>query len=350
MLLGRWSSPLSLFAAGRKAVRARTVGVHAGQRRLAAVQLHATAPLPTLESLRQSSAESGGITNTIRALAQEGFFAGARVFLTLPGEKYDTITIASPPAVPEEELRDALRWQMRGALAYPPEEAAFDFIRLPKASDGESESTSATAILIVAARRRDIAQALAPFQAAGVQVDAVDIPEMAQRNLLSGAAKTDTCQAFLSFDDSSALLTVQLAEELCFARRMQLPGARRLEEDEPEHIADRIATNVQRSLEVFARQSQMPEVASVVIGTHPHASIIARAIKEQATVVTTLFDPATTVAWGQNVRGDLTGTALMAPELLLALGAALRSDEQARSIAESALSLPGWLLPSKKAA
>jgi len=350
MLQGPWGSRLSLFAAGRKGTQPGTVGVHVGEKRLAAVRLCATSPLPTLELLRHSSVDSGGPTSTIRALAQEGFFASARVFVTLPGGKYDTITIAAPPAVPEEELRDALRWQMRGALSYPPEEAAFDFVRLPQASREETASASAPAILIVAARRRDVAQALAPFQAAGVEVNAIDIPEMAQRNLLGGGVEPDVCQGFLSFDDSSALLTVQLADELCFARRMQLPGVGRPEEDEPEHTADRIATNVQRSLEVFARQSQMPEVVSVVIGTHPHASLIARAISEQAAVPTTLFDAATAVALEQNVRTELDGVTPRAPEMLLALGTALRSDEGIRSIANSALSLPAWLLPGKKAA
>ena len=324
--------------------------MHAGEKRFAAVRLRATVPSPTLELLRQFSAEAGAGTNAIRALAQQGFFTGARVVVTLPGGTYDTITVASPPAVPEEELRDALRWQMRGALSYPPEEAAFDFVRLPQATRGETESASAPAMLVVAARRRDVAQTLAPFQAAGVQVDAVDIPEMAQRNLLRAGAKADACLGFLSFDNSSALLTVQLADELCFARRMQLPGAGRLEEDEPEHIADRIATNVQRSLEVFARQSQMPDVASLVIGSHPHASLIARAIAEQAPVATTLFDPATAVALGQNLQAELGGSTSMAPELQLALGAALRVDDEAPEKTNGTLSLPAWLLPGKKAA
>jgi len=345
-----WNTRLSLFAAGRKAAQAGTVGVHAGEKRFAAVRLRATVPSPTLELVRQFGTDSGARTNTIRALAQEGFFTGARVFVTLPGGTYDTITVSSPPAVPEEELRDALRWQMRGALSYAPEDAAFDFVRLPQAPRGETESASAPAILVVAARRRDVAQTLAPFQAAGVQVDAIDIPEMAQRNLLRAGAKADTCLGFLSFDESSALLTVQLADELCFARRMQLPGAGRLEEDEPEHIADRIAMNVQRSLEVFARQSQMPEVASLAIGTHPHASLIARAIAEQAAVATTLFNPATAVVLGQNVHAELGGATPMASELLLALGTALRADDQAPGNADGALALRAWLLPGKKAA
>lgn len=350
MLQGRWSSRLSLFAASRKGPGAGTVGVHMGENRIAAVRLGATAPMPTLALLREFRVDPASSTSTIRALAQEEFFAGAQVFVSLPGGKYDTITIASPAAVPEEELRDALRWQMRGALSYPPEEAAFDFVRLPQASRAETGSASAPALLIVAARRRDVAQALAPFQAAGIEVLAVDIPEMAQRNLLSARAKTDTCQGFLSFDDSSALLTVQLADELCFARRMQLPGIGRLDDDEPEHTADRIATNVQRSLEVFARQSQMPDVASVVIGTHPHASLIARAITEQAAVATTLFDPAMAVALDQNVRFETSSAAPMTSEMMLALGTALRSDDQVRSIADSALALPAWLLPAEKAA
>ena len=350
MLQRRWSARLSLLVAGRKGAGAGTVGAHIGDKRLAAVRLRPTTPLPTLEALRQSNLDPGNSASVIRSLAQGGFFARSRVIITLAGGRYDTITNAMPPAVPEEELRDALRWQLRGALSYPPEEAIFDFVRLPHAGEAEGGSPSSPAILVVAARRRDVAQALSPFQSAGIEVEAVDIPEMAQRNLLTNSARADSCSGFLSFDETSALLTVQLADELCFARRMQLPGAGRLEEDEPEHIADRIATNVQRSLEVLARQSQMPEVASVAIGPHAHAPLIARAIAEQAAVPTSLFDPTAAVALGQNVRAELVGPNPTAPELMLALGAALRSDDQARTPAKNAPALPAWLSPGKKAA
>lgn len=344
-----WSARLSMFAAGRTG-SAVSAGVHLGGRRLSAVRVRHTAPVPTLESVRQLSVDPQNMPTAIRGLAQAGYFSGARVIASLPGGMYDTITIASPPAVPEEELRDALRWQLRGALSYAPEEATFDFVRLPQASRASAGTASGPAILVIAARRRDVTHALSPFVAAGIEVDVVDIPEMAQRNLLGAGSDIDACRAFLSFDESSALLTVQLREDLCFARRMQLPGAGRIEEEEPEHTADRIATNVQRSLEVFARQSQMPEVASVSVGIHPHAALIARAIAEQAAVAAALFDPGSTVALAPSLQAEFASAALTTPEFVLALGTALRSDQDALAMRADALALPAWLLPRKKAA
>src|SRR5450631_291787 len=303
-----WLSRLALRAAAGVHYGAVTVGVQVSGHRLAAVRLRALAPLPVVDAVRQYRIEPGKLGEAVRALAHGDFLAGARVAITLGAGKYETTTIPTAPAVPEDELRDALRWQLRGALAYPPEEANFDFVRLPQAGSagpgGGGNSGANGAILIVSAQRREVALALAPFYAAGIEPDALDIPEMAQRNLLGAGAGMPNCRGFLSFDDTTSLLTVQLGDDLCFARRMQLPGAGAPAEDEPEHLADRIATNVQRSLEVFARQSSLPEVALVTVGTHAHASLIARAIREQAEVATALFDPAVVVANPQVLPAD----------------------------------------------
>jgi len=347
-----WLGRLSWRAlTGAREARA-TLGITITEGRLAAVRVRPGSPLPLLQEIRQSTVRPDAVGPALRELAGGGFFHEARVVLILAAGKYETIGIPTAPPVPEEELKDALRWQLRGSLSYPPEDAAIDFIRLPHAPlPPGSNAPEPTPLMVVAAQRREIARSVQAFQDAGIGVDVVDIPEMAQHNLLPAAQGLTACGGVLSFDDMSALLTVQLGDELCFARRMPLPGAGGLGNDEPEHIADRIAINVQRSLEVFARQTSLPEVARLQLGPHPHAPLIARAIREHADLAAALFelgdvvDVARSAAPAVSVARDN-----MNPELLLALGAALRRDARRSTVTRVASVLPAWLQSERKAA
>lgn len=345
-----WLGRLSLRAlTGARETRA-TVGITVSANRIAAVRVRTGTPLPLLQEIRQAEVSPHALGDVVRDLADGAFLDKARIILILGAGKYETIAVATPPSVPDDELKDALRWQLRGSLSYPPEDAALDFIRLPHGPAPAGAATAAP-LMVVAARRREVSRAVQPFQAAGIDIDAVDIPEMAQHNLLPVGQDLNTCGGLLTFDDSSALLTVQLGDELCFARRMPLPGAGGLGNDEPEHVADRIAINVQRSLEVFARQTSLPEVARLQLGPHPHAPLIARAIREHADIASALFELHSVVDVTRSAPAAV-GIALehMNPEILIALGAALRHDQRRSSVTGVARALPAWLQSDRKAA
>ena len=236
--------------------------------------------------------------------------------LLTPGG-YETQPVPAP-AVPEAELREALRGQLRGALSFPPEQAALDFLRLPQAEGGRPT------LLAVAARLATVDEAVAPFEDAGVEVDAVDVPELALRNLGSRHAAAEGTQAWLAFDGDAALFTVQLGAELCFARRLQAPAhVAATDADAQAQFADRVATHVQRSLELFERQSGLPPVLQMTVGPHRQAGRIARALVDATGIDTRVFE------WTAEVESDpallATCTADALEAALLPLGAALRS-------------------------
>jgi MSHA biogenesis protein MshI len=302
------------------------VGVHASSDSLVAVRINAP----------QSAAELAGVRSAapgeLARIAQGGWLAGARLHLALPAGAYETALVTTPPAVPDEELAEALRWQLRGTLSIAPENAILDLVHLPRPPGASSDP-----LLVVAAARSVVRAALAPFDELGLEVDAVDIPEFAQRNLLIAEEQPDApgCRGFLSLAGNSALLTVQMGADLCFARRMSLPQM----DDEPEHLADRIATQVQRSLEVFARQSRLPDVLSLTVGPHPHAPLLARAVHEQAEIPAPLFDPGMILS-GTSAQPQDTRS-LQTAEAAIALGMALRRERAAG--ATRLARLPGWL-------
>jgi len=203
-------------------------------------------------------------------------------------------------------------------------------------------------LLVVAAPRRAVAQAVAPLLAANIDVLAVDIPEMAQRNLLARLPGSGSAQALLSLDQTSGLLTVVAQAELCFARRILMPRSNTLEEEDPEHVAVRVATQVQRSVEVVERQSGLAPVRTVWIGPHPYAALIARCTAEQTGIDCPQLELQAELRFSATVTDTASETAAGS---LLAIGAAMRSDDGGTASASGpASAAPSWLARLKAAA
>lgn len=278
----------------------------------------------------------------VAQLVRAGILRNAPAVVVLGAEQYNTYPVPAP-SVPPAEMRDALRWKLRDVLPYGPEDAVIDFVRLVHAQ----ESGAVESLFAVAAPRRSVAQAVAPLFAANIDVQAVDIAEMAQRNLLNQLPGDETGRALLGLDESSALLSVVHHGALCFARRIQIPRSQGAEDEDPEHVATRIATQVQRSLEVVERQSGLAPVRTVWVGPHPYCALIARCISEQTGLeclqlelqAELRFDAAT----GQLPPEQASGA-------LIAIGAALRNeDPTAASPAASQHSTLSWLSKLKAA-
>jgi MSHA biogenesis protein MshI len=275
-------------------------------------------------------------------LVRRGVLRNAPVILVLGAEYYNTYPVPAP-SVPADEMREALRWKLREVLPYSPEEAVVDFVRLARATD----SNAADNLFAVAALRRSVAQATAPFLAAGANVQAVDIAEMAQRNLLAELPAMDESRALLGLDETSALLTVVHEGALCFARRIQIPRSLGAGDEEPEHVATRIAAQVQHSLEVVERQTGLAPVRSVWIGPHPYGALIARCTAEQAGLECPQLDLQAELRFAPDAGQLPLEQTFGAP---IAIGAALRTEAPpAATRSESEKSVLHWLSRLKAA-
>jgi MSHA biogenesis protein MshI len=291
---------------------------------LVLARVHRDLERPEIDQVTIMPAPQESRAELVKKLAGARQLAGASLVLTLAPGQYDLHQLAAP-AVPAEELRDALRWQLRSNLAYAPEEAAIDFVRVPHGA----ESHTKEALLVVTAHRPMIEGAVAPFTANGVFVEAVDIPEFAQRNLARLAGPGEGTSAWLGFERETCLLTAHLNGELAFARRMLLPGANHnaIDADTPEsimHVTDRIVTQAQRTLDTFERQSGLPPVTRITVGPHRHAASITDALADRTGLIVTRFNARTMFDFGSdaaNLANELPGAALPA------IGAALRVEE-----------------------
>ncbi len=301
---------------------------------------------PRVEQLQWLHVEQARRGEAVRRLANTGVLRDAHLCLVLAPGEYDLYQLPAPN-VPDEELRDALRWQLRGTLPYAPEDAEIDFARIPTPAQGEPNAMAKATVLVVAAPRATVEQLVAPFVAAGLEVGAVDIPEFAQRNLAllspqapstRSGAQTSGCVAWLTFDSDACVLTVQTgaghpqANELCFTRRIHIPGAQgstphgASEADHiVNHLIERIVTQVQRSLDVFERQSGQPPVTMLTVGPQRYDVAIAQTLADRLALVCHTFDASAHLQLARDVP------AIENPlwtDSLIALGAALRVEHK----------------------
>jgi MSHA biogenesis protein MshI len=321
MLQTNWLRLLSSRSRGRGARAPAQVGLYRSSSHMFAARVRLDSDSCSVEQLETVDCTNQRDEQAAVQLLRTGIFREAPAILVLGAEHYSTHPLPAP-AVPPAELREALRWKLRDVLPYGPEEAVVDFVRLANAP----EANAAESLFVVAARRRSVAQAVAPLQAVNIDLQAVDIGEMAQRNLLNRLPGSEAVRALLGLDESSALLTIVHERALCFARRIQTAPSEETEDEDPEHLAARIATHVQRSLEVVERQSGLAPMRTLWVGPHPYCALITRCIAEHAFLECLQLD----------IQAELQFAATV-PKLpsvlgygaLIAIGAALRTEQPA---------------------
>lgn len=339
MLDSNWLRRLPGLALRRRAAARTLVGLHRSATHWIAARVQRTANGSfTVERVEAAPSSPAQDESSYRRLLQSPVMNGAGVVIALSADQYHAHTLAAP-SVPDEEMAGALRWQMREALPYAPDEAAIAFMRLSKADPTGPGST----LLAFAAQRRAVNKLVEPLLAARIDVVAVDVPELAQRNVLARLPGSNAGQALLSLDRSSGLLTVMAQSELCFARRIQMPRAEDIDDEDPEHVAARVATQIQRSVEVVERQSGLTPITAIWIGPHPYSALIARVVAEHTAIDCPQLDLAAEIrfASGQpELDTELAGGAL------IAIGAAMRVDGETAA-PRTGSAAAAWQAPSR---
>lgn len=260
--------------------------------------------------------------DSVDKAAREGQAATRRVVAVLAGGDYQILNVEAPN-VPREELKTAIRWRLKDILDFPVVEATIDVLDIPLDANARAQQS----VFVVAARNTVIQPCQQRFLDANVDLHAIDIPEMAQRNLSVMLEPEGRGVAMLSFGDDGGLLTVSYRGELYLSRRFDVTLAQLLEPDhDRKHQSfDKITLELQRSLDHFERQYSFISIAKLVLGPSAVSGLDEYLSSNLYTPVETL-DLATLL--------DLSRTPELADmaqqqRLFLAIGAALREGEGA---------------------
>jgi MSHA biogenesis protein MshI len=222
--------------------------------------------------------KAGGEVAILNRLRRDLHLDRYRCATLLKSGDYQIFQVEAPNVLPNE-LRNAVRWRIKDMIDFPVDEATVDAVTIPTAEGAVGRTAQ---MIAVAARNHVIAGVVKPFNDADIPLEIIDVPEFAQRNVARCLEPEGRGVALLSLDDRGGLLTMTCDGELYQHRRIDvtlssLRGASpgdgegaelRMELEGPY---ERLAIELQRSLDHFDRQFPRVAVAKLVVSPVPGA-------------------------------------------------------------------------------
>jgi MSHA biogenesis protein MshI len=290
-------------------------GVHIAQTKRVGAR-----PQVTRCSFHPLAEVTAGALEKIRKEAQ---LEAARFTTLLSANEYQ-ILMVDAPNVPVDELKTAIRWKIKDALSYHIDDATIDVLQIPSQKYGSDRPQS---LYVVAASNETIRKRIGLFEKAKFELNVIDIPEMAQRNIAALFETAARGLVLLSFSDEGGLLTITCDGELFLARRIDITLGQLQDADEGlrQQYLDRVELEVQRSLDYFDRQFHHIPVSRMLVSA-PEALKLERRLADSLGLPVEMLD----LAQGMDIN--------LVPELadseyvchaLHALGAALRQERRA---------------------
>lgn len=235
----------------------------------------------------------------------------------LLGEEQYRVVQVDAPAVPPEERVQALRWRLKDAVDFPVDGAAIAVADIP------TEGGRQASVFAVVAPAMVIGERMALFHEKQIPLEAIDIPEMAVRNVAALFEETNRGLAFLALTQGDGLLTITFRGELYLSRRIEI-STTALADADPERrqqMLERLALELQRTLDNFDRQYGFISVSRLLVASEYDCAGTAAALAGNLYLPVQPADLAMIADF--NALPELRSAERQA-QSLLAIGAALR--------------------------
>ena len=203
----------------------------------------------------------------LQQMAKEHELERYRCATLLHPAEYQLLMVDAPN-VPRDELKAAIRWRVKDLLDYHIDDATMDVLDIPVDKDAAGKSHYMYA---VAAKNEIVQVQIAQFERANIPLQVIDIPETAQRNIAQLYETADRGIGMLSFDHAGGLFTLSYDGELYLARRLDItwPELVGAEEGQRQSYFERIAVELQRSLDHFEHLYPNINLSELVLGPTP---------------------------------------------------------------------------------
>jgi MSHA biogenesis protein MshI len=172
-----------------------------------------------------------------------------------------SLLLTEAPDVPIEELRSAIRWRVKDLIDFHINDASLDVFDLP----GEKTTGRTRPMYAVAARSSAIQRRVDLLTGAGMNLDVIDIPELAQRNLAALLPEDTQGVVLLSFTAATGLLTITRQGELYLSRSMDIGHDAFAQSSDLAVQFDHIVLEIQRSLDYYDSHFRQAPISHVVL-------------------------------------------------------------------------------------
>lgn len=235
--------------------------------------------------LRCEYHETGEVTATVLEKLKREAHLDNQLFTTLLAVGDYQLLMVEAPNVPVNELKTAIRWKIKDSLNYHVDDATVDVLEIPDSKYGSERTHS---IYAVAAANVTIQKKyVSLFEKAKIELNVIDIPETAQRNIAALFEEADHAIALLAFDDNGGLLTITANGELYLARRLEMTVGQLQDANENLSIQhrDRVELELRRSLDYFDRQYHQLPISRVLVSVPASIGLVAFLSDEMDVVI-----------------------------------------------------------------
>lgn len=165
--------------------------------------------------------------------------------VVLPARNYQLLLVEKPD-VPDNEVRDAVKWKIRDLIQTSIDAVAVDIFALPD----DARRTGKEMVYAVVAELEPIRHIIDVVQESGLVLKVIDIEVMALRNLAT-IKQPERGTAVVRLRAGEADVSIFRSGNLYLSRRFQLNYGGGLLDDLP---VDALALEIQRSFDYFERQ------------------------------------------------------------------------------------------------
>ncbi len=176
----------------------------------------------------------------------------------MPLGEYTVLNVEAP-AVPPEELRAAVRWQVKDLIDFHIDDAVIDvFDAPPSGATGRQNS-----LYVVVSRLAAVRERVDLLEAAEARLETIDIPELVLRNITERLPEDEAGVGFVYLARERGLVILTRQSTLYFARTLEMGYADLAAGDSGQF--DRLVLEIQRSLDYYDRYFVQPPVAGLVL-------------------------------------------------------------------------------------
>lgn len=302
---------------GRKNRVDGLVGLSINDRRISLAHIARRRDELSLEHCIQHELAQQSLRDGLVQLVDEHRLAGADTNLVLAPADY-SVFLVDMPQVEEAEVAAAVRWKIKDLLDMPVEEAVIDVFPLPD----DAFQARKQMVYAVAANRPKLEQSIEVVERSGLSLSSIDIPEMAMRNVTAQFSDDSNGLAFIALKASGSMMNVTRNGELYLTRKINTQvGPDALLEADWEMVRDRLALEIQRSLDYFESQMGQSPITQIMIAPRQ---------KDTESMMNSLADALASPVGMLDFYNDLDAPSDVTNEIkgacMMAIGAALRTD------------------------
>jgi len=303
---------------GRKKVAEGLVGLSVNDNRIAIAHISRRRDDIFLEHCEKLDLEDGTRPHEqlLKVVNRMGLAGAACSFVLAPREY--NIYLVEAPQVEPDEVRQAIRWKIKDLLDMPVDEAVIDVFGLPK----DTFRGRPDMVYAVAAARPKVDAVIDLVGRAGLELESIVIPEMAMRNISLHFADDHNGLAFLSLKQSGSTLNITRGGVLYLTRKINTPvGASALTDVDWEITRDRLALEIQRSLDYFESQMGQSPINQILIAPRKDdTESLMNSLGEALPMPVGKLDFTEELESSDAITAEVKGACMMA------IGAALSSD------------------------